>query len=94
MLSAGNNSNKHAVNWALVIKSAQYMQRMPDADQHCSCPYLPVILVQVLNQEEAKFNSADMNVAYRMHVDEYQKLCGYSEELEENWGKPPGAPDP
>lgn len=44
----------------------------------------------VLNQEEAKFNSADMNVAYRMHVDEYQKLCGYSEELEENWGKPPG----
>lgn len=23
-------------------------------------------------------------------VDEYQKLCDYSENLEENWGKPPG----
>lgn len=23
-------------------------------------------------------------------VDEYQKLCEYSENLEENWGKPPG----
>ncbi len=26
----------------------------------------------------------------RMQVDEYQKLCEYSEALEENWGKPPG----
>jgi hypothetical protein len=25
-----------------------------------------------------------------MSVDEYQKLCPYSEALEENWGKPPG----
>lgn len=46
--------------------------------------------MQVLQQEEAKFNSADMNVAYRMGVDEYQRLCPYSEALEENWGKPPG----
>lgn len=23
-------------------------------------------------------------------MDEYQKLCEYSESLEENWGKPPG----
>ena len=45
----------------------------------------------MLNQEEARFNSADMNVAYRMNVDEYQRLCAYSGELEENWGKPPGA---
>jgi magnesium chelatase subunit H len=44
----------------------------------------------VLNQEEARFNSADLNIAYRMTVDEYQKLCPYSEALEENWGKPPG----
>ena len=47
---------------------------------------------QVLQQEEARFNSADLNVAYRMSVDEYQRLCPYSEALEENWGKPPGAP--
>ena len=46
--------------------------------------------LQVLNHEEARFNSADMNVAYRMNVEEYQRLCSYSGELEENWGKPPG----
>jgi len=46
--------------------------------------------VQVLNQTEARYNSADMNIAYRMNVDEYQKLCPYAEALEENWGKPPG----
>lgn len=47
-------------------------------------------MLQVLNQEEARYNSADMNIAYRMSVDEYQNLCTYAEELEENWGKPPG----
>jgi magnesium chelatase subunit H len=41
-------------------------------------------------QDEAKFNSADLNIAYKMSVDEYQKLCPYAEALEENWGKPPG----
>ena len=45
----------------------------------------------VLNDPEAKYNSADLNVAYKMKVDEYQKLCPYAEALEENWGKPPGA---
>ena len=28
------------------------------------------LMKSILNQEEAKFNSADMNVAYRMNVDE------------------------
>ena len=46
--------------------------------------------VQILNDKEARFNSADMNVAYRMGVDEYQRLCPYAGELEANWGKPPG----
>ncbi|KAK9861790.1 hypothetical protein WJX84_009539 [Apatococcus fuscideae] len=48
------------------------------------------LIQSVLQQEEARFNSADLNVAYRMGVDEYQRLCPYSEALEENWGKPPG----
>jgi magnesium chelatase subunit H len=46
---------------------------------------------QVLNDSQARFNSAELNVAYRMSVDEYERLCPYSEALEENWGKPPGA---
>ena len=50
------------------------------------------LMQSVLNDPEAKYNSADLNVAYKMKVDEYQKLCPYAEALEENWGKPPGAP--
>ena len=48
------------------------------------------LMQSVLNDETARFNSADMNVAYKMSVDEYQRLCPYAESLEENWGKPPG----
>jgi magnesium chelatase subunit H len=44
----------------------------------------------VLTQKEAKFNSTDLNIAYKMPVAEYTQLCEYSEALEENWGKPPG----
>ncbi len=46
--------------------------------------------MQILNDQEARFNSADLNIAYKMNVDEYQKLCPYSGELEANWGKAPG----
>lgn len=46
--------------------------------------------LQILNDKEARFNSADMNIAYKMGVDEYQRLCPYAGELEANWGKPPG----
>ena len=46
--------------------------------------------VQILNDQEARFNSADMNIAYKMGVDEYQRLCPYASELEANWGKVPG----
>ncbi len=48
------------------------------------------VAVQILNDQEARFNSADLNIAYKMNVDEYQKLCPYSGELEANWGKAPG----
>eukprot|EP00955_Chlamydomonas_euryale_P001090 12527-Chlamydomonas_euryale.AAC.4 len=48
------------------------------------------LIKQVINDSEAKHNSADLNVAYRMSTSEYEKLCDYSEALEENWGKPPG----
>lgn len=48
------------------------------------------LIKSVLSSSEARFNSADLNVAYRMSVEEYQRLCPYAEALEENWGKPPG----
>ncbi|KIZ00427.1 magnesium chelatase subunit H [Monoraphidium neglectum] len=56
-----------------------------------SLPMNETELIQsVLQAKEAKFNSSDLNIAYRMPTSEYTKLCEYSEALEENWGKPPG----
>ena len=48
------------------------------------------LIKSVLNDGEARFNSADLNVAYRMSVDEYYKKCDYATSLEENWGPAPG----
>lgn len=48
------------------------------------------LIEQVINDEEAKFNSANLNVAYRMKVPEYEELCLYQKSLEENWGPAPG----
>ncbi|CAG9463514.1 unnamed protein product [Pedinophyceae sp. YPF-701] len=48
------------------------------------------LIESVLHDQEAKFNSEELNIAYKMEVDEYQRLCPYADALEENWGKPPG----
>ncbi|CEM27250.1 unnamed protein product [Vitrella brassicaformis CCMP3155] len=44
----------------------------------------------VLHDKEAKYDSPSLNVAYRMPVDEYEKLTPYHRDLEEAWGKAPG----
>jgi magnesium chelatase subunit H len=44
----------------------------------------------VLEDPEASFSMADLNVEYRMGVDEYERLCPYAQDLRENWGPPPG----
>merc|ERR1719510_1752959 len=33
---------------------------------------------------------SELNVEYRMSVEEYKELCPFSEDLHENWGPPPG----
>jgi CobN/Magnesium Chelatase len=48
------------------------------------------LVKSVLNDGEARFNSADLNVAYKMSVDEYYRECDYARALEENWGPAPG----
>eukprot|EP00798_Chlamydomonas_sp_ICE-L_P000627 gene627-2061_t len=48
------------------------------------------LIDSIVNNGDSKFNSADLNIAYKMNMDEYQDLCPYTEALEENWGKPPG----
>ena len=48
------------------------------------------LIDEILNDKEAKMASPELNVAYRMGVDEYQELTPYAADLEENWGPPPG----
>ena len=48
------------------------------------------LIESVLHDKEAKFASPDLNIAYKMPVAEYEKLCDYSGQLHENWGPPPG----
>eukprot|EP01025_Chloroclados_australasicus_P056517 TRINITY_DN7000_c0_g1_i1.p1 TRINITY_DN7000_c0_g1~~TRINITY_DN7000_c0_g1_i1.p1 ORF type:complete len:1392 (-),score=211.30 TRINITY_DN7000_c0_g1_i1:327-4502(-) len=65
------------------LKRAGYdVGNIPNSDEE--------LIKMVLNDEEAKFNSSDLNIAYKMPVDEYKKLCPYSEALVENWGPAPG----
>ena len=44
---------------------------------------------QLLNGNSESF-SGTANVAYRMTVDEYRRLCPYVEEIEAEWGSAPG----
>ena len=54
-------------------------------------PKSPKALMEsVINDAEAQLSSPELNVAYRMNVPEYEKLCHYSKDLEANWGPAPG----
>jgi len=44
----------------------------------------------VLEDPLASYSMADLNVEYRMSVDQYEDLCPYAGDLRENWGPPPG----
>lgn len=48
------------------------------------------LLEEILHDKEARVGSPELNVAYRMPVDEYTKICEYEKNLHENWGPPPG----
>jgi len=48
------------------------------------------LMESILQDSNAQFNSPDLSIAYRMKVNEYEKLCPYSKDLEENWGPAPG----
>eukprot|EP00850_Spirogloea_muscicola_P020228 SM000210S06742 [mRNA] locus=s210:163176:170627:+ [translate_table: standard] len=48
------------------------------------------LIEEIIHDKEARFNSPDLNIAYRMPIREYERLTPYSTALEENWGKPPG----
>jgi magnesium chelatase subunit H len=48
------------------------------------------LMLEVIHDAQAQYASPELNIAYRMPVDEYEKLTPYSTRLEENWGPPPG----
>ena len=48
------------------------------------------LMEQVINDAHAQYASPELNIAYRMSVEEYERLTPYSQRLEENWGPPPG----
>ena len=48
------------------------------------------LMEMVLHDVNAQINSPELNVEYKMTVSEYEKLCPYAKDLEENWGPAPG----
>ncbi|MGF1535758.1 MAG: magnesium chelatase subunit H, partial [Elainellaceae cyanobacterium] len=48
------------------------------------------LMLEVIHDAQAQYNSPELNVAYRMSVPEYEQLTPYSKKLEENWGPAPG----
>ncbi|MGY6530964.1 MAG: magnesium chelatase subunit H [Cyanobacterium sp.] len=48
------------------------------------------LMEMVIHDAQAQYSSPELNVAYRMSVEEYERLTPYSQKLEENWGPPPG----
>ncbi|BBA79010.1 magnesium chelatase subunit H [cyanobacterium endosymbiont of Rhopalodia gibberula] len=54
-------------------------------------PNSPKALMEaVLHDAQAEYASPELNIAYRMSVEQYEQLTPYSVRLEENWGLPPG----
>jgi magnesium chelatase subunit H len=48
------------------------------------------LMLEVLHDAEAQYSSPDLNVAYRMSVEEYERLTPYHTRLHESWGPAPG----
>jgi magnesium chelatase subunit H len=58
------------------------IQELPESAQ--------ALMEAVIHDAQAQYASPELNVAYRMSVEEYERLTPYSTRLEENWGPPPG----
>ncbi len=48
------------------------------------------LMLEILHDAQAQYNSPELNIAHKMSVSEYESLTPYSQRLEESWGKPPG----
>jgi magnesium chelatase subunit H len=64
------------------LKSEGYLIDLPDA---------PDRLREMLLGGDSLESGTVSNTAYRMNVDEYRRLCPWSNDIERDWGPPPGA---
>ncbi|MGK7878370.1 MAG: magnesium chelatase subunit H [Xenococcaceae cyanobacterium] len=48
------------------------------------------LMQAVIHDAQAQYKSPELNIAYPMSVEQYERLTPYSVRLEENWGPPPG----
>jgi magnesium chelatase subunit H len=58
------------------------VQELPNSPQE--------LMEAVIHDAQAQYQSPELNIAYRMSVEQYERLTPYSVRLEENWGPPPG----
>lgn len=58
------------------------VEALPDSPQ--------ALMEAVIHDAQAQYASPELNIAYRMSVEQYERLTPYSVKLEENWGPPPG----
>jgi magnesium chelatase subunit H len=74
-----------------VFPSAWEMLRRLQSDGYTvELPESPDRLRELLLGENSESFGATAHVAYRMSVDEYRRLCPYVEDVEKDWGAPPG----
>ena len=65
------------------LKASGYdVQNLPESAE--------ALMLEVIHDAQAQYNSPELNIAYRMSVPEYETLTPYSVRLEDNWGSPPG----
>jgi magnesium chelatase subunit H len=65
------------------LKSNGYkVENLPDSPK--------ALLPSVIHNAQAEYASPELNIAYRMSVEQYEQLTPYLVRLEENWGLPPG----
>jgi magnesium chelatase subunit H len=48
------------------------------------------LMQEVIHDAQAQYSSPEINIAYKMSVEEYEALTPYSKRLEASWGAPPG----
>ncbi|MBD1923414.1 magnesium chelatase subunit H [Microcoleus sp. FACHB-831] len=48
------------------------------------------LMQEVIHDAQAQYNSPELNIAYKMSVEQYERLTPYYQRLEENWGAAPG----